>query len=411
MRLEIKVVAGIFGVVILLAFMTFNLKLNSKVQKLFSPFSQSDSILSFFTSRKKPSYVVYGYLPYWTLDSSKYLQMDKLTDIAYFGLYINKDGNFKTTTVNDQGNTIPEPGYDKWKNDRGLADLITKAKKTDVRFALTIISHDDNTTDQFLDCRTCWDNLLSNIKTELNAKQITNVNLNFEYSGFTEEDKAVKFAQLVTFLHNELDKTYKDSFFVVSAFADSSTKPRITSKLDELGRNADGIFIMAYDFHRPTSDNAGPVSPINGSGKYSEYNLTSMLKDFLAQIAPNKLILGVPYYGYNWLVSDSQPYASRTEGDEENGYSQSQVYDKIMSDIREVGAKVLWDGVGQVPFYTYVSPSSGNIREVYFENAQSLKIKYDMAKTNKLAGVGIWALGYDGDRPELWDLIKSEFVE
>jgi len=411
MKSEIKIVAGIFMAVLFLAGVGFYIKNYSSNQMPVSPFSISSNIFSIFSPQKRADYIVYGYLPYWTIESTKYLQMDKLTDIAYFGLYIEKDGNFKQATLNDQGNTIPEPGYAIWKNDKKLDDLIAKAKKAGVRFALTVIAHEDETTNKFLDCRTCWDNLLNNIKTELNSKQITNVNLNFEYSEYTDDDKAQKFTKLVKYFNNELDKTYKDSFLVVSAFADSSIKSRISSRLNELGREADGIFIMAYDFHRPTSDNAGPVSPIGGMGKVSEYDLNTMLKDFLSQIAPNKLILGVPYYGYNWLVSNSEPYAARIEGNDENGFSQSQVYDKIMQDIKEVKANMLWDSIAQVPYYSYTSPETAQIRQVYFENAQSLGLKYGLVKQNNLAGIGIWALGYDGDRPELWDLIGKEFLK
>jgi spore germination protein YaaH len=167
---------------------------------------------------------------------------------------------------------------------------------------------------------------------------------------------------------------------------------------------------MAYDFHRPTSDAAGPVAPLNSAGTNSDYDLNIMIKDFLSQIAPNKLILGVPYYGYNWVVEDDGKYSKRIEGTVETGFSQSQIYDVIMSDIDELGLDVKWDEGAQVPYYSYVSPETGSARQVYFENTTSLKKKFEFVKANTLAGVGIWALGYDGDRPELWNLLFDQFV-
>ena len=135
------------------------------------------------------------------------------------------------------------------------------------------------------------------------------------------------------------------------------------------------------------------------------------VKDFLSKIAPNKLILGVPYYGYNWVVENGEKYAKRVEGSDEAGFSESQVYDKIMTDTQTLGAKVEWDDKAQAPYYTYVSPETKSTRQVFFENADSLKKKYELVKNNGLAGVGIWALGYDGDRTELWNLIYDEFVK
>lgn len=297
--------------------------------------------------------------------------------------------------------------------------MIEKAKRYGVRFALTVIAHDDAANDEFLNCRSCWDSFLENLRSELDKKHLTDVNLNFEYAEYTANESAVKFAEFTKYLNEQLDKIYGDSFVVVSAFADSAAKPRISSKLNELGRFSDGIFIMAYDFHRPTSDNAGPVAPLSSSkdqtvfesDSETNFNVNSMLKDFLSQIAPNKLILGVPYYGYNWVVESTEPRAKRVEGSDATGYSESQVYDKIMDEVKDLKIQVLWDENAQVPYFTYISPETGAQREVYFENAQSLGKKYDLVKENGLAGAGIWALGYDGNRPELWNELFEKFVK
>jgi spore germination protein YaaH len=399
---EIKAVIGIFVVGIILALTGLYIKNTRTAQMILSPFSKPLSIFSFLTSHKRPSYIVYGYLPYWTIDNSNYIQLDKLTHMAYFGLYINDDGTFQEKTVGEDGTLVAEPGYKNWNDNPKLDELIQKAKREGVRVALTVIAHDDAANDKFLNCRECWATLLENIKKELNLKQITDVNLNFEYAKYTDGDQAVRFAELTKYLNEELDKTYGDSYLVVSAFADSAIKNRISSKLNEL---------MAYDFNRPTSDQAGPLAPIDGSGSNSGYDINRMIKDFLAQIAPNKLIFGVPYYGYNWVVENGNKYAKRIEGSEATGFSETQIYNNIMKDINELQLNVMWDETAQVPYYTYVSPETGSTRQVYFEDTRSLKVKYDLVKKWNLAGMGIWALGYDGERLELWNLISDEFVK
>ncbi len=292
-----------------------------------------------------------------------------------------------------------------------MDEIISNAKKNGVRVALTVIAHDDEDNDTFLNCRECWSVLMENVKKELKNKGLSDVNLNFEYAEYTDDKMALKFTEFVKYVNDELDKSFSDSFLVVSAFADSAVKPRISSSLLELGRNSDGIFIMAYDFHRPTSDQAGPVAPIDGTYANSDYDINTMLKDFLSKISPNKLIMGIPYYGYNWVVENEDRYAKRIEGNEERGYSESLVYDKILRDLEELDIEPLWDENAQVPFYSYTSPSTGSIRQVYYENEDSLRIKYQITKNNSLAGIGIWALGYDGDRSELWNLIYDEFIK
>ena len=49
-------------------------------------------------------------------------------------------------------------------------------------------------------------------------------------------------------------------------------------------------------------------------------------------------------------------------------------------------------------------------RELYYDDAQSLAAKYDLINSYGIRGVGIWALGYDGSRPELYQVIKDKFI-
>lgn len=376
-------------------------------RSLLSPFSKSVNIFSLFKKKERPKRIIYGYLPYWTIEKKEFLQYDKLTDIAYFGLHIDKDGNFLKVDV--EGNQIP--GYLNWKDSPDLDEIIKKSKEEGVRFALTIISHVDEVSDEFLNCRECWDTLLENIKQELRFKDITDLNMNFEYYEYTENSQHKLYQELIKYYNEELDKEFGDSFVVVATFADSLVKPRVTSDIDNLSKSADGIFIMGYDFHRPTSDNAGPVAPLGGIGIHSDYDLKTMVKDYLSVSPPNKLIMGVPYYGYNWVVETDEEYAKRIEGNDNSGYSMSQAYEEVMEVILENDPEIMWDELGQTPFFTYTSEETDQIREVYYENSQSLEAKYSLINENNLAGVGIWALGYDGGYIELWDLLYEKFVK
>jgi spore germination protein YaaH len=372
-----------------------------------SPFSTTSSVFSFFLGKhEKPRKIIYGYLPWWNLENAKYLQLDKLTDIAYFGLYLDKDGTFSKTTIGEDDSIINEPGMKDWNNSKELKNLINKCKQAGVRVSLTVISHIDENNDAFLNCRSCWDTLLVNLKQELDSKGIKDVNLNFEHAEGTVDGISEKFSEFTKFLNEELDKTYGDSFLVVSAFGDSATQSRVSSDLDGLGRYADGIFIMAYDYHRPESETVGPVSPMEGNGS----NVTTTVTDFLTKVPPSKIILGVPYYGYNWLVENDEKYAVRIPGSDENGFSQSQSYESVMDTIIEVEPEVKWDDLGKAPYFTYISPETGQLRTAFYENAQSLKYKYDLVNFHNLGGVGIWALGYDGGYSELWNLLYSEFI-
>src|SRR3989339_405017 len=418
-----------YKVILFLFFIAMGLGIGGKVLKpkhsnlnILTPFSKTLDVLSIFTSNEtgeKPKATVYGYLPYWTLDKYKYLQFDKLTNIAYFGLYIDELGNFEETQ------TVPAI---------------------------------DEKNDAFLNCRECWNTLLMNLARELDSKEITDVNLNFEYVESVDPEQAKVFLEFVRYLNSELDKVYGDSQVVVTTFADSVVQPRISSEIAGLGRYSDGLFVMAYDFHTTQSEAAGPVAPIDGKGSFNQYDIRTLVRDYLTQIPPNKLILGVPYYGYNWVVEKNEPYSKRIEGTDEIGFSKSQPYDKIMDllggnlkdesempvdQLAVLGAetkaenkaenkdgdkkteaevkgvktfeviepKLQWDELAQVPWFTYTNPDTGSIRQVYFENPDSLKVKYKLVNENKLKGIGIWALGYDGEKNDLWTAINESFIK
>lgn len=404
MKKQIFVTAAIYliaGSLALFSFFVTNKGISGKIK---SPLGTTFSVLSASSSRDAPEYSVYGFMPYWVLHKAEYLQLDKLTDIAYFALRINPDGTIQTT---DEDGFI-DPGYDNWKNSEELEELIKDAKAMNVRFALTIISHEDEITYEFLDCRECWDTLYSEIERELLDKGITDLNMDFELVEADSEDGYnIKYSQLVNFLNARLDEKFGDSFVVTSTLPDSTYKPRITD-IQSLSKASDALFIMAYDFHRPTSDNAGPVAPVNGKGIHAEYDISTMLSDYLSLAPASKLILGIPYYGYNWLVYGGEEYSERIPGNEELGYSMSQTYEDIAETRLEYNPEVLWDEYGLVPYFTYYNPEYGTTRQVYYEDKDSLKIKYDMAKNNGLAGVGIWALGYDGGFQELWEVLAEE---
>jgi len=46
---------------------------------------------------------------------------------------------------------------------------------------------------------------------------------------------------------------------------------------------------------------------------------------------------------------------------------------------------------------------------IFLDDSKSLKIKYQFAKEKNLAGVGMWALGFDDGKHELWNLLNLEF--
>lgn len=429
------------GLLLLLGFSLLSIKKqksNVEKQGLLSPLGKALQLNTLGTQTDRARKTVYGYLPYWTIAEVDNFDLATLTDIAYFGLHVDKNGNFIKTQETDEG-TIRNPGYDNWHNSEKLSNFIKEAQSKNIRVALTAMSHIDKNSTEFLYCKECWDIFYGNLKTEMDLHNIQDVNLNFEYYETVNKETSLKYSEFAKFVKRKLSKDFENPQLVVTTFADSLINDRV-SDVPSLAKIADKLFIMAYDFHVSQTDKAAPVSPMGGAGSYAGYDIRTMIKDYLAYVPPQKLILGVPYYGFNWAKADEEILAEREEllrkteqksedgaAEGENGESEeaevglprnnntvTQTYSGIMEIIetREKEKKsgaLSWDELAQVPVYRYLDNETGKERTIYFENQKSLEVKYELAKEFELAGVGIWALGYDTDRPELWNLLNEEF--
>ena len=114
----------------------------------------------------------------------------------------------------------------------------------------------------------------------------------------------------------------------------------------------------------------------------------------------DKLILGVPYYGFEWASS------SNAVGANTSGTGSAKFYSEIEGLAQSYGK--LWHSSSQTPWYNY---NNNGWNQGWYDDSLSLSLKYDFALFNNLKGVGIWALGYDDGRPELWDLLYNKFGE
>lgn len=163
-----------------------------------------------------------------------------------------------------------------------------------------------------------------------------------------------------------------------------------------LAAACDYLIVMGYDYHWRSSQNAGPVAPLEGALSVFE----SVQKWLQTGVPAEKLLLGVPYYGYDWPVHNNTPRSAT------NGAGDTVAYTIAKAAAIEHGRN--WDAASSSPWYAY-STSSG-WRQVWYEDAESLAAKYNFVNAAGLGGVGLWALSYDGPHRELWDALRTAFA-
>ena len=135
------------------------------------------------------------------------------------------------------------------------------------------------------------------------------------------------------------------------------------------------------------------------------YDLTDTVKAYTAKISPSKVILGVPYYGRAWSTASNAVNAP-TLAPAKYGAPAAPTYVQAADLVAQHGRR--YDSVEQAPWTAYQKQTctatygcNTSWRELYYDDAASLRLRYDLVNRTSLRGAGIWALGYDGTRPEL----------
>jgi len=151
-----------------------------------------------------------------------------------------------------------------------------------------------------------------------------------------------------------------------------------------LGQINDFISIMAYDYTSAASKTPGPTAPI--------WWVESVLDYAVSRIPAEKIFLGVPFYGRDWNLETGPPATSIH-------YSAAE---RLLAEADEVaGGFSEQEGA---PWLRYTD-ENGDRHEVWYENAQSLELKLDLALEYKVAGFSAWRIGQED--PRAWEVIGS----
>ena len=138
-----------------------------------------------------------------------------------------------------------------------------------------------------------------------------------------------------------------------------------------LGAAANRAMLMTYEW----GYSQGPpmaVAPINMVRRVVDYAVTAIPRE--------KLSLGIPNYGYDWAL----PY--------EWGVTRARTINnrQAVQIAIDFGVDIRFDETAMSPYFRYWQ--YGIQHEVWFEDARSIKAKFDLIKEYELSGVGYWQL-------------------
>ncbi len=167
-----------------------------------------------------------------------------------------------------------------------------------------------------------------------------------------------------------------------------------------IAEHVDWIRMMAYDY---SVRDPGPIAPL-------DFVRRAIKGAIEATGAPDKLVLGLPAYGRNWVVSVA---GTCPQPDEQNGITvpgTTSVTARSVDDLIERrNVTPVYDSTTGESSFTYeLDISDGTTRcvqtrQVHYVDAEGIRARMDLAIDARLGGVALWALGFDDD--DVWDAI------
>lgn len=306
---------------------------------------------------------VFAFAPYWTLDAAPGFAYQSLTTLAYFGVDVNADG-----TISQSGD-----GWTGYQSQQ-LVDMITAAHQAGDRVVLTAKNFDMTQLRQLMSDPQSPARLAGGLATLIRQKQMDGANLDFEGQSGSAADRNA-YSSFAGAVARQLKQANPRWQVTVDTYGGSATDPSNFMDVKALASSFDALFVMAYDMY--ASDHASP----NASLGEDEATLAA----YTAAIPPSKVILGLPYYGYDWQTADNKPFSPAT------GQPTAVTYAEMSSKH----VTVYWDRADDTPWAAY--QSGGQWHEIYFDNPASLSMKARAADQFGVSNVGIWALGFDGN--------------
>jgi len=341
-----------------------------------------------------PDQIIVGFLPSWSIAQKAKVHPEYLDQIIYFGLGITEKGELMK--YSNENEALVEWSY-------FISDTFSKmkeeARNTDTAILIAIKNFDNKSIDTLISSPTNRTRAIRNITALVNKYGLDGVNIDFEY--FTQSDfPTMKFYnQFLSDLSIELKKQNPHALLSVDINASAVYRDNAYD-IVKIGDVVDHIIVMGYDYHVPSSSYAGPVSPINAEG--DKPNLTKTIASLKGRVDARKVILAIPLYGYEWQTYSKK---SGSRAIPQTGALATYKRVRALIEARRDDLSISYDKLSQSPRIVYVQ--NGLIKQIYYEDEKSLATKFAFISEHELGGMGLWALGYEGNYIEPWDLIKD----
>jgi len=152
------------------------------------------------------------------------------------------------------------------------------------------------------------------------------------------------------------------------------------------GALVEHVIIMTYEwgYIRGPAMAVAPIGPVR------------QVLDYAVSVIPSeKILMGMPNYGYDWTLPFVRGSAARIL-----------TLRGAVDLAAKVGADIQFDRVSQAPYFTYYD-QNGKKHEVWFEDARSYQARLLLVDEYNLGGVSYWTI--NSFYPQNWLVLESMY--
>lgn len=322
--------------------------------------------------------IKYGFWDYPTNPSSYNPNWNTLTYVAYFTLGENGTGN-----LNQDGSLNFPDDIDHYN---AVKDLVHTNRS---KLIICITCTDANKIDEVLANHP--EEFANNTLSIIQTYGADGVNFNFEWvrptNSITQTSNTVLVENLMSKVYTKIKSVDPDYHISI----DIDTGVMDVWKNKNLNQYVDNVILCGYDYSTPwDSSITGPNAPYDDPTRWDIKDSVNLMLNYYDN---QKMILCIPFYGYDYTATSKNPGATTEE---------YMYIDMKLAIFNSYKYGRLWDSNSHTPWYRYKTEYTWH--QVWYDDAQSIKLKYNYAKYKRLGGIGFWSLGMED--PSIWNLFK-----
>ena len=332
---------------------------------------------------------VYTWYPYWMGDVWKSYDFDLISTISFFSYNIDpKTGSYMNPAQIKQ-----------WRE----TDLLDSAKKYKTKVLLSLALEGEENHLEFFKNEKSWNTTLDSITVLLNERDADGIEIEFIDIPL---DLEPKFLEFVALLKDNLSYRFITKKLTLSLVIPAAPDkfPFDLVKLDE---SVDLFIVKGLDYHEEDGTVAA-VAPLRNETAGGPSLENTILTYLDRGLNPEKSILALPLYGSQW---------SGTFDPEEGFYTTNFERKVTLSEVNRVfqskdSIYMITPTLDETTMtqYFFLEFQDNTSIEGWYDDSLTLSKKMDFALVNKFKGVGLWALGYDLGKNEVWEVVAEKFT-